>query len=113
MVSLLNNDIIETKTDRIGFVFPAYVGMPPAPVLKFLKKLDLSSSNYIFCIATRAGSPIWAIRSVTRNLKKQGKSLDASFILTMPGNCEGVYKGTVFPTDEIITNLESLVQNTD
>ena len=41
MVSLLNEDIIETKGETIGFVFPVYLSSTPAPVRRFLKKINL------------------------------------------------------------------------
>src|SRR5271157_3196304 len=56
IVSLLNNDTIKTKADTVGFVFPIHGLTVPIPVKKFVKKLNLYSAEYIFAIATRAGT---------------------------------------------------------
>jgi NAD-dependent dihydropyrimidine dehydrogenase PreA subunit len=110
MVSLLNKDIIETTADSIGFVFPIYNLLLPVPVIKFLKKADFRKSKYIFAIATRAQSPERAILSVEKKLKRKGRNLDSSFVVTMGGNCEGSFS-PVFPTKEVVSNLESQLQN--
>jgi ferredoxin len=110
IVSLLDNDIIETKADSIGLVFPIYNLLLPVPVIKFLKKADLKKSKYIFAIATRAQSPERAIHSVEKKLRRKGKNLDSSFVVTMGGNCEGSFS-PVFPTKEVVLNLESQLQN--
>lgn len=110
MVSLLKNDVIETKADIIGFIFPVYNLLLPVPVIKFLKKADFKKSKYIFAIATRAQSAERAIHSVAKKLKIKGRNLDSSFVLTMGGNCEGAFL-PVFPTKEVIANLESQLQN--
>ena len=47
IVCLLNKDIIETKAKKVGFVFPIHLAMAPAPIIEFLKKLDLKSAEYI------------------------------------------------------------------
>jgi flavodoxin len=56
IVSLLNKDVIETSGETIGLVFPIHGMTVPIPVKKFVKKLDLKSSEYTFGIATRAGT---------------------------------------------------------
>lgn len=110
IVSLLDEDVIETKADSVGIVFPTYNMLPPVPVIKFLKKADFRTSRYIFAIATRAQSPERAIASVEKKLKRKGKNLDTSFVLTMGGNCEGAFV-PVFPTKEVISKLEAQLQN--
>lgn len=53
--SLLNKDFIKINAETVGFVFPIHLAMAPAPLIEFLKKLDLKSVRYIFGVATRAG----------------------------------------------------------
>src|SRR5664280_88847 len=61
IASFLNKGVIKTNGETIGIVFPIHLAMLPSPVMEFLKKLDLKSSNYILAIATRAGRPHRAV----------------------------------------------------
>ena len=105
IVSLLNKDVIETGGETVGFVFPVYVTMIPVPVKDFLKRLDLTSTTYIFAIATRAGSPHRAFIDIEKILKKRGRSLDSYFTLNMGANYLSPN-----PTEEEIAELASVVQ---
>jgi len=106
IASLLNEGIIETNGETVGFVFPIYVTTIPVPVKDFLKKLDLTSTKYIFAIATRAGSQHRAFIDIEKILKKRGRSLDSYFTLNMGAN----YLVPI-PTSEEIAELESVVQD--
>lgn len=86
IVSLLDEARIESGAETVGFVFPTYLTSVPAPVRQFLKKLDVSSSRYIFAVITRIGTFCVADTYVAKALKKKGKTLDASFILNMANN---------------------------
>ncbi|MFW9969105.1 MAG: EFR1 family ferrodoxin [Candidatus Odinarchaeota archaeon] len=74
---------IKTVTDTIGFVFPCHGLTIPIPVKKFLKRLNLNSSKYIFAIVTRGGSVFHGFSALNKILNKQGKQLNASFIIDM------------------------------
>ena len=50
IVSLLNNTVIETNGETVGFVFPIHFSAIPIPVEKFINKLDLNSAKYVFVI---------------------------------------------------------------
>jgi flavodoxin len=41
IVGLLNENVIEVKGETVGFIFPIYLTSVPAPVRKFLRKLNL------------------------------------------------------------------------
>ncbi len=86
IVSILDDDVITTKGEIVGFVFPIYLSTVPAPVEKFLKKLKLESAKYIFSVATRLGSFSVGNINVSRMLKKKGKNLDSQFVLNMASN---------------------------
>ncbi len=60
--------------------------MAPVPVREFLKKLDLNSAEYIFAVATRAGSQHRAFIDLEKILKRKGKSLNSFFTLNMASN---------------------------
>ena len=83
IVSLLNEDDIETKGETIGFVFPIYVSSTPDPVRRFLKKIDLKPTQYIFVITTNCGYPGKVNIYLEKLLKKRGKSIDSYFTLKM------------------------------
>lgn len=86
MVGALDNDIIKTKAQTVGFVFPIYLTTIPAPVRRFLERLDMGSVRYAFTAVTRIGTFCVANINVNRILKKKGKSLQAQFILNMANN---------------------------
>jgi formate hydrogenlyase subunit 6/NADH:ubiquinone oxidoreductase subunit I/flavodoxin len=77
------NDNIITVEDSIGFIFPCHGLTIPIPVKKFLRLLDLNSSKYIFAIVTRGGSVFHGFSAINKILNKQGKHLNASFVIDM------------------------------
>jgi hypothetical protein len=109
MVRLLNRDIVESVSDSVGFVFPIHLAMAPAPVIDFVKKLNLKSAEYIFAIATRAGSQHRAFIDLEKTLKKKNKSLDSFFTLNMASN-DPKFEGWHAATAEEIRKMESDVQ---
>ncbi|MGZ7108733.1 MAG: EFR1 family ferrodoxin, partial [Methanobacterium sp.] len=92
------------------FVFPIHLAMAPAPLMEFLKKLDLKSVEYIFAVATRAGSQHRAFNDVENILKKKGKDLDSYFTLNMPSN-DPKFEGWQQAKAEEMADLELEVQN--
>jgi len=107
VISLLNEEIIETDAETIGFVFPVYFTAIPVPVKNFINKLDLKSAKYIFAVATRIGTSHSAFMSIDKILKSKGQRLDSYFSLNMPGNDPKFdYK---VPTEEEIAKLEAVV----
>jgi len=109
IVSLLNKDIIETNGETVGFVFPVHFTAIPIPVKKFIKKLDLKSTKYVFAIATRIGTPHSAFKYIGKILMKKNNRLDSHFTLNMASNDPKFdYK---VPTEEEIKKLESVVHN--
>jgi ferredoxin len=110
IVSLLKNDIIKTSGETVGFVFPIHLAMAPAPLMKFLKKLNLKSAQYIFAVATRAGSQHRAFIDVEKTLGKMGKGLNSYFNLNMASN-DPKFESWRQETAEEIIDIESEVQN--
>ena len=119
MVSLLNEEVIETKGEKVGFVFPVYLSSTPDPVRRFLKKIDLKSAQYIFAVTTSSGYPGKVNIYLEKLLKKKGKSIDSYFTLKMMGNSpKGVMPSFMIVQDwasritgEAISALEGEVQN--
>lgn len=86
MVSLLHKDIIEAHGETVGFVFPVHLMTLPGVVRRFLEKLDLRSTRYVFAVVTQGGTPAVADIHIRDILKKKGRGLDASFVVKMPWN---------------------------
>jgi len=88
IVSLLEYDIIETKTETVGFVFPINLSTVPVIVRKFVRKLNLSSASYIFAVATRSGypGPCHPYIALQRILSQKYKMLNAYFMINMVDN---------------------------
>jgi ferredoxin len=79
---------IVPQADRVGIVCPLYFSGLPLMVAEFAGRLDLSQAKYTFSVIT-LGSPIGsaALRQLDAMLRKrQGRGLDAGFLVTMPGN---------------------------
>lgn len=91
-------------------MFPIPLAMAPAPLIEFIKKLDLKSAEYIFAVATRAGSQHRAFIDLEKILGKKGKSLDSFFTLNMASN-DPKFEDWNPATAEEIADLESEVQN--
>jgi ferredoxin len=109
IVSLLKRHVIETNGDTVGFVFPIHGMTIPIPVKKFIKKLDLKSTKYIFSIATRAGTQHIAFMEIENILQKSDKSLNSYFTLNMASN-DPKFKDYRPATSEEIEKLESEIQ---
>ncbi|HBE80460.1 MAG TPA: ferredoxin [Firmicutes bacterium] len=86
IIGALKNKEIATNGEMIGFIFPIYAFGLPSPVEKFLKRVDLNFTSYLFAVATRGGSPCRVFRDIDKILRKKGKSLDASLFIDMPSN---------------------------
>lgn len=110
IVSILNKHSINSDAEIVGFIFPIHLAMAPAPVIESVKKLNLRSAEYIFTIATRAGSQHRAFIDLENVLKKKGKTLDSFFSLNMPSN-DPKFEGWKPATEEEIREMESDIQN--
>jgi flavodoxin len=110
IVSLLKKENIETGSDTVGFIFPIHLAMAPAPVMEFIKKVDLNSAKYIFAAATRIGTRHRAFKDLENILKKKGKSLDSFFNLNMASN-DPKFKDFKKATVKDLADLEVEVQN--
>ncbi len=110
VVSLLDDDIIQTSGESIGFVFPVHALTIPIAFKKFLRKIDPSSAKYIFAVATRYGTEFRGFKTIDGFLKKKNKILDSHFILNMGHNEEIRREGYKVPTEAEILKIESSVQ---
>lgn len=109
IAGVLKSDNMKTKGDTAGFVFPCHGLAIPIPVREFLKKVNVKSSDYFFAIATRGGSIFRGFPIIDKFLNKQGKSLNATFVINMGMNDPKLKSFTV-PTKEELKDIEINVQ---
>lgn len=73
--------------DKIVFVFPVYCAGIPAIVERALAHIEMPAGSYVAAIANCAGSAGAALDIFSQELKRCcGKSLDAGWVIYMPGN---------------------------
>ncbi|HEY8344135.1 MAG TPA: EFR1 family ferrodoxin [Bacillota bacterium] len=70
---------IDTSGAKIGLVFPVYAWGMPRIVSDFLKKLTLHKEQYIFAVATNAGTPGGTLKQLEKRLRRKGAHLNAGF----------------------------------
>ena len=109
IVSLLDEDIIATRAGTVGLVFPIHGMTVPIPVRKFIKKLRMNSTEYLFAIATRGGTWHNAFAEIDKTLLKSGRKLDACFTINMPSN-DPKFKDWQPPTEGELAKVESVVR---
>ncbi|NLV27259.1 MAG: 4Fe-4S binding protein [Methanomicrobiales archaeon] len=94
---------IEAPSGRVGIICPVYDAGIPVLVRDFLSQLDLHDSSYVFAIATFGGAGGSALKMIDGDLrKKNGKGLDAGFLVKMPGNFPPLY---VPPSGQKMTKI--------
>jgi len=81
-----DGDII-APAGRVGIVCPVYDSGIPIIVGDFLRRLRIGGAPYVFGIITLGGTGGSALKMMNAALmEKNGKGLDAGFIVKMPGN---------------------------
>ena len=110
MVNLLADEVISSKAESVGFVYPNYLHVLPKPVEKFIKKIDVKSAEYIFTVETRSGSVSRSPIIINNILKTKGKKLNSCFFINMPVNCGCNEKGYKKPTKDQLDEIEKNAQ---
>ncbi len=83
---LRNEDTIQVKSEILGIVFPVYYARLPLVVESVVNKLVISKNTYVFAVATYGGAPATVLRKLENMLRKNGKILNAGFLVHMPKN---------------------------
>ncbi len=109
IAALLKSEIIETTGETVGFIFPCHGLTIPIPLREFLKIISVKSSKYFFAVATRGGTIFRGFPIIEKKLRKQGRSLDANFIINMGMN-DPKLKSFTIPTKEELNEIEVNVQ---
>lgn len=104
--AIKENEFI-TKAEMIGFLFPTHGLTLPIPVRTFLENINVSSANYFFAVATRGGTVFRGFPIINNAITRQGKKLNASFIINMALNDPKLS----FYNDATKEDLERLQEN--
>lgn len=118
IISHLDDKMIRSNAETMGFIFPLYLMTVPAPVRSFLKRIDLNNVKYIFTVVTYAGTLCLADGYVSHCLKKYNHRLNAFFLIKMISNSPtGLRPGTGNPnwvneiSREHVTTLEKSAED--
>ncbi len=90
IVSVLDQEIINTNADVIGFVFPIHDYKPLPLIEQFIKKIANLNSKYIFAVCTYGVIPLGAMKIFEQNIKACGGELSSGYVVKMPHNGLGI-----------------------
>lgn len=88
---------IVAPSGKVGIICPVYDSGIPVMVRDFLHRLKIPDSGYTFAVITMGGTGAAALKLIDRALQANNNSLDAGFIVKMPGNFPPVSK---IPSEE-------------
>ena len=82
---------VDAGAARVGLVFPVYMAGLPLIVVDFARRLSVSSSTYVFAVATCGGMAGGTLRQLRDVLAGRNITLSSGFVLTLPGNYTPLY----------------------
>jgi NAD-dependent dihydropyrimidine dehydrogenase PreA subunit len=82
----LENNSFDADDESVGFVFPNYFGKLPGIVEKFIYKLNLEKTRYLFAVVSGGGGSGYTYKYLNRIIKSKNKILNAFCETVMPGN---------------------------
>ena len=85
IAQLLKGDVV-IEGDIVGFIFPVYFARPPVILQEFIKNAELGNINYVFVVANGGGLFGKALKILENIFRTKGVTLNAGFIIGMPGN---------------------------
>jgi ferredoxin len=80
-----------TAEGVVGIVCPVYFYGLPRIVRNFIRRLDLSRTEYAFAVLTSGGFPGRAPAQAAKLLRESGRAPDAVYAVTLPGNYIAMY----------------------
>ncbi len=82
IIDLINQNSINTTSEKVGLVFPVYNWSLPKIVYDFVEKVDLSNTKYVFALCTKGGpGRQYVIQMLNKLLEPKNKILDAAFLV--------------------------------
>ncbi|MFL0198273.1 EFR1 family ferrodoxin [Clostridium sp. WILCCON 0269] len=97
---------IDLLYERIGFVFPVYFTSVPPIIKRFIAKLNLDKSQYIFGVITCGAAYGTAFIQLSQYIAERGGALNAGFPVYMPGNNINLYNAWPTVIQRILLNRE-------
>lgn len=94
IMSVINQESINSEADIIGIVFPIYDFKPPQFMEEFISKIKSIQSKYIFAICTYGVTPAKSLKHLGKTINSYGGHLSAGFAVEMPQNGLGSGKVT-------------------
>ena len=86
MARLWKLERITAPEGTIGFVFPMYSYGLPDIVEKFVQRIELERSDYIFTVVTRGGAQGCALQKIEDILLEKLRYLNSGYYVDMPSN---------------------------
>lgn len=88
IVKIANEVVICPDSNIVGFVFPVYFSGMPNKVASFISKINFSSVDYIFVVATKSqfSSPVLVTEQINHILQCYNKKVNSVFYIDMIGN---------------------------
>jgi ferredoxin/flavodoxin len=106
--------------ERIGFVYPVYVGGMPGVVERFIKALDLlaNKNSYIFAVCTSGSGAPGGLKNISKIISDKGGKLSYGETVRCFSNYVGLYamgsdadikaKAQTQATMQVIKDIQSL-----
>lgn len=82
----VKDDTLITSAKTIGLIFPVYIWGVPAPVIRFLDKLEGTNPEYLFAVAVNGGQVSNTLVQLKKLLSEKGLTFSAGFSLKTPSN---------------------------
>jgi flavodoxin len=101
---------ITASAQNVGIVFPIHGFTIPIVVEDFIKRLNLTSTTYLFAVTSRMARQR-VFGKINRITRKRGKTLDAGFGIQMPENYISFFEAPL--PDEIARNEKEMLEKMD
>ncbi len=108
-----------SENEKLGFVYPVYAWQPPAMVIDFVKKMNISNyrNNYIFSVSTCGDDEGHTTGVLKKTLSQKGLKLNSGFTVPMPNNyiisfdvdSKEVEQKKLARADELLLEINSVI----
>jgi ferredoxin len=110
IMSVINQESIESEADIIGMVFPIYDFRPPEFMARFISKIKNIQSKYIFALCTYGITPGQSLKHLEKTIKSFGGHLSLGYAVEMPQNGLGSGKITKSQQEKMISKWKTRVE---
>jgi len=109
IMSVINQESIDTEAKIVGIVFPIYDFKPPQFLERFISKIQNIESKYIFAICTYGIAPSKSLKHLEETINSFGGHLSLGFAVAMPQNGVGSGKVTKVQQEMMFNKWKSRV----